>query len=188
MKVSVIFSLSLVSLFVAAEAAPVITELDPPKIASGDWKELTIKGTGFGATTGQVWWTDEDTTPLAWSLFSSGWTGYLQSWTDTEIRIIVPSNAGTGKIKVVTAGLEEVFSPQPLKILYNFLNTTSWFVPLGPTYSRHLNVNGTGGYTFYFAKALLLGLGRVHKSGNISHFNCSYLHDKKHHNVDAIIL
>jgi hypothetical protein len=125
-----------------------ISGLSPTSVIAGNWEELTITGSGFGSTPGEVWWTHGDSNRGTRQVFHSGWTDYLQEWSDGRIRIIVPSNVGTGFIQVKTSTGEKIESHTELDVKFN-LSTVDQFYerPSTPTL---IDNNGLGGYTFYF--------------------------------------
>ncbi|GAP68198.1 por secretion system C-terminal sorting domain [Bacteroidales bacterium 6E] len=117
---------------------PVITGLSPSEVTAGTGTLLTITGTGFGADRGdgQVWFVAADNPGNIIS--SSGFK--IESWSDTQIRIIVPSEAGTGNVRVRKSGIETV-SPSALKIRYSHINLENL-----PTLM--INKDSKGGYTW----------------------------------------
>ena len=87
---------------------PVISSIDPPSAAAGIGAKVTIIGTGFGTSTGRVsFYFDEENgnvIPI---------DGHVVSWSDTLIRVVVPTAyigkdkypgaAGSGPVIVTTA-------------------------------------------------------------------------------------
>jgi hypothetical protein len=142
----------------APNVAPTLSSFSPTIITAGTDQVLTIVGTGFGATqgTGFVEFNDSDdggatlVKPLA--------TDYV-SWTDTEIKVQVPSRtlgatgtAGTGAIKVTNSDPASVTSAGTLTIEYAYSNVgdtgTGGAFPEVSQRPDHVNDNGSGGYTF----------------------------------------
>ena len=93
--------------------APKISSITPLLVAAGTNDVITITGTGFGATQGNSY------VEFSNAFENSGWlkpllSDYLaNSWTDTEIKVRVPSvglggnfeqYAGTGKIRLKVGG------------------------------------------------------------------------------------
>ncbi|MFP6854157.1 MAG: matrixin family metalloprotease [Opitutales bacterium] len=144
-----LFCLTCISLCLQQGQAGEITSFSPTNVIAGAWEELTITGSGFGDAVGEVWWTHGDNNRAKTQIFSSGWEGYLQEWSDNRIRIIVPSNAGSGTIRVKTKAGEEIDSTSKIAVRFNLRNNTSQFYerPSSPTL---VDQNGLGGYTFYF--------------------------------------
>ncbi len=127
----------------AVSAGATITGFSPTTIQAGTTARLTITGSGFGATQGssKVSFPDANsggsttTDPLA--------SQYI-SWSDTQIIVEVPSDAGTGIFRV-TDGTNTVMAGSTLTIEYAISNLTS----TGIDYRANLiNDNTTGGYTF----------------------------------------
>jgi hypothetical protein len=69
----------------------------------------------------------------------------ITSWTDTQIKVKVPFEAGSGNIAVKTSGSAVIGATQPLTINYSQIN-----LPNGSgIYSTyHVNSNNLGGYTW----------------------------------------
>ena len=118
----------------------------PASITAGTASVLTITGSGFGATqgTGVVRFRNADDggatliEPLA--------SQYIL-WSDTEIRVEVPENAGTGTIQVVQG--VTFTSASALTINYAHLNV-NYNPGTGPIAFQpdHIDNNGSGGYTW----------------------------------------
>ncbi|RSK23989.1 T9SS type A sorting domain-containing protein [Hymenobacter metallilatus] len=133
-------------------AAAVVTGFTPAAVAAGTGTVLTITGTGFGAVQGNstVGFANANTggssyvTPLA--------VDYL-SWSDTEIRVRVPSvtvggagPAGTGKIQL-TVGGAVALSPEALTVQYALSNLQYQDAPYAVAM---VGTNGAGGYTLTY--------------------------------------
>lgn len=124
---------------------PVISSFSPNPINAGAENILTITGSNFGTTKGAVFFRDASsggsstTTPVS--------SQYI-SWTDNEIKVQVPSRAGTGTIQVQNSGGENTTSSSALTIDYSILND----VTATNAYIRDLfDQNGAGGYTWQYA-------------------------------------
>jgi PKD repeat protein len=123
-------------------SGPSITSFSPATITAGTKSQLTINGSGFGSSrgTGTVGFKNADDggatyiNPLA--------THYI-SWTDNQIVVEVPRQAGTGTV-TVTQG-STATSGSSLTISYSELNVTYLSSALK---TRHASLNGTGGYTW----------------------------------------
>jgi len=105
-------------------AAPSISSLSPLTITAGTSSVLTIKGTNFLSTidTSSVQFKDADNGGLS---FTKALKRDYISWSDTMIKLIVRTKAGTGKIRVVIGGNGIVNSTDTLKITYAHLNVVS---------------------------------------------------------------
>jgi PKD repeat protein len=102
-------------------ATPTITSISPQTITAGTSSVLTIKGSNFETTM--------DTNSVQFRNADDGGASYLKafkydyiSWSDTMIKLIVRTKAGTGKIRVVIGGNGVVSSTDTLKITYAHLN------------------------------------------------------------------
>lgn len=105
-------------------AAPVISSISPKTITSGTSSVLTIKGSNFNAV--------QDTSSVQFRNGDDGGISFIKalkrdyiSWSDTMIRLIVRTKAGTGRIRVVATGNGVVTSADTLKVSYAHLNVVS---------------------------------------------------------------
>ncbi len=105
-------------------AAPTITSISPTSMTSGTSSVLTIKGSNFETTidTNSVQFRDADNGGL---LFTKALKRDYISWSDTMIKLIVRTKAGTGKIRVVVGGNGVATSTDTLKITFAHLNVVS---------------------------------------------------------------
>ena len=128
---------------------PVITGISPAEVTAGTGTLLAIQGTGFGSEQGdgQVWFVSADNPGNIIS--SSGFK--IESWSDTQIRIIVPSEAGTGNVRIRKSGIEAM-SPSVLKIRYSHINLENL-----PTLL--INKDSKGGYTWRIHTSMGLNPG-----------------------------
>ena len=144
-----------------SRAAPSIDSLFPDTVAAGVNDTLTIVGTEFGATKGKVWFQNADEPT---GIYMHGENPDLVVWTDTLIRVIVPTEgsldsmgrgaAGTGPIRVeATDGMINT-SPMPIVVPYGlktfrvgYDSTLKTIILTAP-----LN-NAGGGYTFRYDTA-----------------------------------
>jgi PKD repeat protein len=118
-----------------------ITGFTPTQITAGTFDTLRIFGSGFGSTPGSVQFPHADYGGSQWFTAPSN---HIVLWSDTEIRVIVPTEAGTGNFRVVTSNNETVQSPSALSIPYAVLTLSSG----GRRYRvRLVNANSAGGYT-----------------------------------------
>ena len=123
-------------------ATPTISSLSPSTISAGTESILTISGTNFGATEGEV----------SFKYASDGGASYIAaessqiiSWNDTQIEVEVPSSAGSGTIRVTNATTETGTSGSSLTIPFSHSSATG----SGIVYPRTLyDNNGNGGFTF----------------------------------------
>ncbi len=123
-----------------------ISSFSPTSTTAGTMTTLTINGTGFGATqgNGKVEFRNAD----------NGGSGYMSpiqdeyvSWSDTQIKVKIPSGAGTGDIKVTDNSGSSDVSSSDITINYNITNITY----NSKKYRANLvNSDGSGGIEFEF--------------------------------------
>jgi hypothetical protein len=139
-------------------AAPNITSIFPDTLAAGVHDTLTILGTEFGFSKGKVWFQNAD---LPTGIFMHGENPELVVWTDTMIRVIVPSEgsldslnrgvAGTGPIRVessdqlISQSIDSIFVPFGLKTRRVAFDSTAYTFILSSPYNTPL-----GGYQFRY--------------------------------------
>ncbi|RPD46246.1 hypothetical protein DNI29_14680 [Hymenobacter sediminis] len=134
--------------------APLIALLEPRSLTAGTNAVLTISGSGFGPARGSggVEFRNADD---GGSTYTKANDDDYVSWSDTQIRVRVPSAsasgnpAGTGTVRVTTTDQQQVVSPVAVQIVYAVANvqdtrTKQRAVP------AHRNQNSTGGITFRF--------------------------------------
>jgi hypothetical protein len=112
---------------------------------------LTITGTGFGAATGPAAVLFDDAndgtggTPFVVLSINS----LISSWTDTEIKVRVPTKAGTGNFSVRTAGGTSYPSATPLEVNYSVI--TAVFSGDNILQSVLMSTNNLGGYDILYS-------------------------------------
>ncbi len=129
-----------------AIAAVTISGFSPTTISAGTKSKLTITGSGFGATRG-VGVVGFKNANDAGSTYINPLVSQYLSWKDNEIIVEVPSNAGSGTIRVVNG--TTATSSTTLSILYAELNVSyDNGNGLEAFQTGHVNKNNTGGYTW----------------------------------------
>ncbi|MBD0353284.1 MAG: hypothetical protein ICV65_19240, partial [Flavisolibacter sp.] len=138
---------------------PVISSFSPTTVNAGALLDpssnvLTITGNGFGTAAGvaAVLFDDPDDGTGGADYVVDYNDSHIISWTDNEIRIRVPTYAGTGFFKVRDAAGNVSFSPTPLQVLFSIL--TDYFYYGGIWYAKEsnlMNINGSGGYTIKYS-------------------------------------
>lgn len=111
---------------------------------------VTISGSGFGAASGTVFFTNADDGGATFT--ATGVATDNVSWSDASIVVKPAQRAGTGPINVNGA----MTSGTNLTITYSHLNINSSFSGFGSsTRQRYylVNKNGLGGYTFTYNTA-----------------------------------
>ncbi len=124
-----------------------ITSFSPNAVQAGKGIILTINGSGFGASrgSGRVEFSNAnnggatiDIEPLS--------TEYI-SWSDTQIKVKVPTDAGTGKFRVTNSSGSSATSSSSLTVEYNIINVTY----NNRRYRTNLvDSDGSGGYVLKY--------------------------------------
>jgi hypothetical protein len=137
--------------------APVITSFSPATVYGGAYKDatnnvLTINGTGFGAVpsaSAAVLFPHAD--QAAGNFYTLPFdSSNVLSWNDTQIKVRVPSQAGTGIFQVRDNGGVTVNAPSTLTVMFTLLS--AWMAPFGAQKQFNLgNINGTGGYSIKYS-------------------------------------
>jgi hypothetical protein len=136
-----------------------IDGFSPSEITAGNGAVLTISGSGFGTTNGEVLFKDSNQGGLA---TVNALNSAIISWSDTEIQVKVPGDAGTGPFQVkpasggtfVEAGLIVTHSYTAVRISSNVDEETEFYVhhvatdTNGTGLARNINFNGN--YEFNF--------------------------------------
>lgn len=120
--------------------APAITNFSPTVTSAGTKSILTINGTGFG-TSGTVSFASADD---GGDSFVDALGSQVISWSDTTIQVEVPSDAGTGEIRV-NDGVSSFISSGELIIDYAESNVEFDPDTNGPLPTRAYQVRYTGG-------------------------------------------
>jgi hypothetical protein len=114
---------------------------------------LTITGNGFGnnpVSGNRIVFKDANTANTAPDFVVDFNSGYVLSWSNTEIKVRVPGRAGNGRFGVVLSPGDTAFAPNPLVVDIAVLNAD-----FGATYGqrevRLTNRNGQGGYDFVYS-------------------------------------
>lgn len=128
------------------EVMVTISSISPLTTQAGRGQEVTITGSGFGSSRGSgavvFQWANVDFAALIQPAYQ-----YI-TWSNTQIRCIVPSNAATGRVKVVTnSGAESSPSSQTLAVTYNIANVGSLY----PGYLIDDQRFDNGGYAFKYS-------------------------------------
>ncbi|MDX1683618.1 MAG: matrixin family metalloprotease [Saprospiraceae bacterium] len=128
------------------ESAVVINSITPLTTQAGRGREITINGSGFGSSRGSggVFFRNVNAGSSSYSI-----NGIIYNqWTSTQIKVIVPYNAGSGKIVVETdAGMISSPSAQDLTITYNVINVSLTEL----TYLIDFDNFNNGGYAFKYS-------------------------------------
>lgn len=136
--------------------APVISSFSPTTVTAGTLLDptnnvLTITGTGFGSASGsaEVMFSNADAS--AGSFIDVAFSSPLiVSWSATQIKVRVPTQAGTGPIRVVDNVGNSVTTATSLNILYSVL-TADFGDPYGIKQFTLGNMNTSGGYSVKYS-------------------------------------
>ncbi|HLG02736.1 MAG TPA: PKD domain-containing protein [Bacteroidia bacterium] len=122
---------------------PSISGFSPSLLRGGTGDVLTINGNGFGSSQGSGTVGFKNADDGGSSYISPIASQYL-TWSDTQITVQVPENAGTGTIRVSQGSTTT--SVSALTVSYTHLN-----IPYGGSslQTDHVNSNGAGGYTWH---------------------------------------
>ena len=124
-----------------------INSISPLITQAGRGQVVTVKGSGFGATRGGVGAVLFRDVHYPSTSITRPAVQYV-SWSDTEIKAIVPYNAGSGAVKVQnnSGGLSPA-SSQTLSITYNVANINLSEL----VYHIDHNQDADGGYDFVYS-------------------------------------
>lgn len=128
----------------SVQAVAAIASFTPTSITAGTYSVLTINGSGFGTTTGTVSFRNADD---GGGTFINALPTEIVSWSATQIQVKVPSEAGTGVIRV-----NGVSSTQTLIIPYSHLNVVYTNTTTATDYAfvtRHV-AKQSGGYMWTY--------------------------------------
>ncbi len=131
-------------------ATPVISSFNKDTISAGAEEVLVINGSNFGSTRGNGAVQFLDANYGDGRTFSPEFrTSYL-SWSDSKIEVMVPSRAGTGRVKVLNNNNESGTSSKNLTISYSHLNTFYGSASIDTQYfvTDHVDDNAKGGYSW----------------------------------------
>ena len=128
-----------------------ITNFSPTHSTAGTESVLTITGSNFGTTKGKVGFNNAD---KGGSGFVNALDSQILTWTNTRITVEIPSEAGTGKVKVTNSDGSLLISSDTLFISYAQANIVSDYVNSGVNVAyktQLINDNGSGGYTWHMS-------------------------------------
>ncbi len=121
---------------------------NPTTIAAGSKEVLTINGSGFGNVKGKVGFRDadfggeDDSVAPAVPVYIDALDNQVLTWSDSQITVEVPSNAGTGDIRITNNDSSQGVSTGTLTVSYALVNTSDG---LG---TQHFSRNGNGNLTW----------------------------------------
>ncbi|MBX2844961.1 MAG: T9SS type A sorting domain-containing protein [Saprospiraceae bacterium] len=131
--------------------AATVNSFFPSSINAGVQAVLTVQGSGFGATQG--------TSFIEFSNADDGGLTFVQplesqylTWSDTEVTLEVPENAGSGLFRIFVSG-DGTTNIGNLDIGHAIININSDFINPGTDIAYaayHFNDDGNGGYTWQY--------------------------------------
>ncbi len=131
----------------SSRMTPTITGFSQSTVTAGTATSITLSGTDFGTTQGNVFFDAAD--DGAGGSFVPAASSQISSWGNTSITVEIPEGAGTGNVIVINS--EGVQSPQfgTLNVTYNIDNVNSGGVI---TETRLIDDKGDGdnGYEFFY--------------------------------------
>ncbi|PCJ65977.1 MAG: hypothetical protein COA58_07815 [Bacteroidetes bacterium] len=135
---------------IKALAPPVISSFSAATLTAGSSTEITINGSNFGIArgSGKVGFKDANFGDGRYYYSPTGWS--YTAWSNSQIKLIVPSRAGTGKIQVINTTGESGESSSDLTVDWSHLNIN---YPLSSSDTpffeiQHVEDNNSGGYTW----------------------------------------
>lgn len=128
-----------------------ISDFSPTTATAGTKTVLTINGTDFGTTQGKVGFSDADLGGN--DNYVDALNTQVTEWTNTQIKVEIPSGAGTGKIRVTHDDTNTIESATEITITYAETNVVYDDDDSGPNEPKaypvqHIGANGSGGYTW----------------------------------------
>ncbi len=139
--------------------APSISSFSPANVHGGAFMDpvnniLTINGSGFGTriNNAAILFQSADANPGTFITLdtSNAYNALIISWTDTQIRVKVPGNAGTGTFRVQDASGNFIESATPLQVVFTIL-TANFGGAYGYKQFNLGNRNGSGGYNVKYS-------------------------------------
>ncbi|MEM8529019.1 MAG: T9SS type A sorting domain-containing protein [Bacteroidota bacterium] len=122
-----------------------ITSFSPTTITAGTESILTINGTNFGNSQGSIEFANADNGGATINI--AALSEQIKTWTNTQITVEVPSDAGTGNFEIITTSNGTFTSSAPLVVSYNQSNAEN----SGDAYpTQFVDDNGMGGITFQY--------------------------------------
>jgi len=136
-----------------------ITSFSPTSSIAGTGSVLIITGSNFGTTKGKVSFGNADN---GGSGFVDALDSQILTWSDTSITVEIPSEAGTGRIKVTNNDGSLLTSSGTLFIKYAQANIVSDYVNSGVNVAyktQLIDDNGSGGYTWHMTSSFSEQIG-----------------------------
>lgn len=130
----------------AGRMMPAISSIAPLSVSAGIGEVLTINGSGFGGSTGSVFFDSPD--DGTGGSFTQVPDSEIISWSNVRIQVRVSSGAGSGSVLLFTANGQRVLSSQQINVDFAITNLN---LNSGETVTPRLiddEADGDGGYRF----------------------------------------
>ncbi len=147
-----------------------ISSISPTNVNAGVSDILTINGSGFGTSQGQVRFRDGNSGGTTWV---SAYDSDIISWSDTQIKVKVISYASTGQIRVKTLSDGNIDSDQILTVKWAHLNVA--YDSGSGLINFENNLRGkdaNGGYQFQFAPNFSAANAQASLERALATWNC----------------
>ncbi len=149
------FNLSASPIGAGVLATPSITTFSPTTVRAGASLDpsnniLTIEGTNFGTAGGSaaILFSDGNTGGSSPTYVVNSTDGAIVQWTNTQIKVRVPTRAATGFFSVRESSGLTAQSADFLNVYYSILQVSGTYKQM-----NLIDQNGTGGYTVYFSNS-----------------------------------
>ncbi len=147
-------------------ATPVISGFSPTSASAGTQTILTINGSNFGTNMGAVSFPNATS---GGSSYTDALDSQIISWSDSQIQVEIPWQAGTGTIRVINSSAESGTSTSVLTIPYSVINpstSTAEYLSTLP------DDNGNGGFTFLYHTEFDSSPGKTYFEEAFELWNC----------------
>ena len=153
-----------------SSTAPVISNFSPSSTTAGTQSVLTITGSNFGTNMGSVSFPDANAGGLS---YTAALDTQIVSWSDTEIQVEIPWNAGTGNIVVTNSSNESVTSSSNLTITFAHVNATATGSTGTFSFPNTIpDLDGNGGVTFVYHTEFNSSAAKDDFEGAFELWNC----------------
>jgi len=125
---------------------PSIGNITPLSVDAGIGDEITITGSGFGSTAGDVFFDSPD--DGSGGSFTAAGDEDILSWRDDRISVRVVSNAGSGRVIIRTAGGQQANSTQRINVGFAITNLNLTSGEIVTPLLIDDEADGNGGYSF----------------------------------------
>lgn len=126
---------------------PVISGFSPSTTTAGTGSVLTISGSGFGSSFSALSRVAFANADNGGQSFNSVASSDIRSWSDSQIQVVVPSRAGTGRVQVTNSSGITATSSWTLTVNYALLNYSNFFLGVTAPADLH-DQDGAGGWAF----------------------------------------